>query len=289
MRVVIASGKGGTGKTFVATNLFQLLRERGTSVAIADADAEVPNSLAFLGGELLSKKEVTQYLPIIKEENCTFCGKCAEWCYYNALFVSPQLKKIKLLEELCHGCGACEVACQFDAIEESHKVIGEVSLYQLDGGAKFAEARLLPGEPSPVPVIKEGIKEITKEGAKITIVDAPPGTSCPFVESVSGADYLILVAEPTPFGVSDLNQTVETLRVLDIPFGVVINRAGIGDEAIYHYLKEQKIELLAEIPYSREIAELYSVGELSVTKVEGLKERFENIIEKLEKYGDSSN
>ncbi len=289
MRVVVASGKGGTGKTFVATNLFYTLKSDNYSVAIADCDAEVPNVAPFIPGKQSWQKEVKQFLPIIYPEKCTYCGKCVEYCYYNAIFMSAEAKIIKLLEELCHGCGACEVACEFGAIEESEKSIGTVSLYSIDNNFPFAEGRIFPGEASPVPVIKETVKSITAEGREFTIVDAPPGTSCPFVEAVSGADWVILVAEPTPFGLSDLKQSVETLRILELPFGVIINRAGLGDRAIYQYLEEESIELIAEIPYSKEIAYHYSNGAMAVEKLPELKNKFREIIKRIEQYGDSNN
>lgn len=289
MKVAVASGKGGTGKTFVSTNLFHTFRSMGISVSLADCDAEVPNSLAFINAMEHKKSDVTQYLPIIDATKCKFCGKCAEYCTYNAIFIAPGMQKIRLLEDLCHGCGACEVACPNYAIKESYKNIGKVATYKIDGKKCFVEGRMLPGTSSPVPIIKQAIKSAEKIKADYLIMDAPPGTSCPFIQTVAQADFVILVTESTPFGLSDLRQAVDSLRTMDLLFGVVINRAGVGDHAVYRYLETENIPLLAEIPFDKEIARLYSKGTIVSERMSEVKSVFENIVNQLKYYGNSSN
>ncbi|NLL28195.1 MAG: P-loop NTPase [Bacteroidales bacterium] len=289
MKVAIASGKGGTGKTFVSTNLFYTFRNMGISVSLVDCDAEVPNLLAFFSAIEREKNDVTQYLPVIDVSKCIFCSKCAEYCAYNAIFVVPDLKMIQLLEEMCHGCGACEVACPNNAIKESLKKVGTVRVYEIDGEKRFVEGRMETGISSPVPVIKQAIKSAEKLNTDFLIMDAPPGTSCPFIQTVAKADFVILVTEPTPFGLSDLRQAADSLKTMDIPFGVIVNRAEIGDRAVYEYLEKNNIHLFAEIPFDKDIARLYSEGKIVVGTLPEIKSIFENIVNQLMNYGNSNN
>jgi len=261
MKIAIASGKGGTGKTFVATNIFLTLLNNNYNVMLVDCDAEAPNSAAFFDTRLLRESEVTQLVPVINTGNCTFCGKCHEYCNYNAIFILPPMKIISVIEDLCHGCGACLAACKYDAITEKPVSLGKVSLYSNNSTPSIIEARMNIGVMSPVPVIKAAVKQIDHQ-TDIVILDAPPGTSCPFIQTVAPTDYVILVTEPTPFGLSDLKQSVETLRTMDKSFGVIINRTGIGDNKVQEYLYHEEITLLLEIPYKKEIAEMYSNGKL---------------------------
>jgi MinD superfamily P-loop ATPase len=263
IKIAIASGKGGTGKTFVATNIFFTLLQKNYRALLVDCDAEAPNDVAFFDAELINSNEVTQQVPIINTDTCTFCGKCHEYCNYNAIFILPPMKIIKVIEDLCHGCGACSVACKFEAISEKPVSLGQVALYSTNGLPVLIEARMDIGVMSPVPVIKAAIKQIDNL-ADIIIMDAPPGTSCPFIQTVASADYVILVTEPTPFGLSDLKQSVETLKTINKPCGVIINRAGLGDNIVYNWLMENSIPLLMEIPFDREIARIYSEGHLLV-------------------------
>lgn len=257
-KIAIASGKGGTGKTLVATNLFHTLISNDIKTSLVDCDAEAPNARLFFEGSLEHSFEVTQQVPVINEDLCTFCGKCHEYCHYNAIFILPPARVIKVIEDLCHGCGACTVACKFDAITEKPMPLGEVRRYTLAGNHSLVESRMKTGVFSPVAVIKAGIKEAGN--GQMVIMDAPPGTSCPFIQTVDRADYVVLVTEPTPFGLSDLRQSVETLRGMKKPCGVIVNRAGLGDKALYEYLEKEDIPLLMEIPFDRNIASTYAHG-----------------------------
>ncbi len=259
IKIAVASGKGGTGKTFVATNIFSTLLRNNHNSILVDCDAEAPNSAAFFNTEYSDSLEITQLVPVIDKDRCTFCGKCRDYCNYNAIFILPHVKIINVIEELCHGCGACLVACKFDAITEKPVSLGNVTRFVTNKEHYIIEARTRIGVLSPVPVIKAAIKSIDSS-AEIAILDSPPGTSCPFIQTVSQADYVILVTEPTPFGLSDLKQSVETLRILKKPFGVIINRSGIGTNRVQEYLFKEGIDLLLEIPYKKETAQLYSKG-----------------------------
>jgi len=261
MKIAIASGKGGTGKTFIATNIFYTLLKNDYRAMLVDCDAEAPNSIAFFETKLVKESEVTQLVPVINTDSCTFCGKCHEYCNYNAIFILPPMKIIKVIEDLCHGCGACSVACKTGAISEKPVSLGKVTVYSTKGLPVLIEARMNIGVMSPVPVIKAAIRQIENQ-ADIIILDAPPGTSCPFIQTVASADYVILVTEPTPFGLSDLKQSVDTLRKINKPCGVFINRTGLGDNNVWKYLSNEKIPLLLEIPFKKEIAGLYSRGKI---------------------------
>jgi MinD superfamily P-loop ATPase len=259
IKIAIASGKGGTGKTFIATNVFYTLLQNNYSTMLVDCDAEAPDSIAFFETKLIKETEITQLVPVINTDSCTFCSKCREYCNYNAIFILPPMKIIQVIEDLCHGCGACSVACKFEAISEKPVSLGQVALYSTNRLPVLIEARMNIGVMSPVPVIKAAIKQ-TDNLADIIIMDAPPGTSCPFIQTVASADYVILVTEPTPFGLSDLKQSVETLKTINKPCGVIINRAGLGNNDVAQYLDREKIPLLLEIPFKKEIAGLISRG-----------------------------
>ena len=284
--IAIASGKGGTGKTLVATNLFYVLQQLDYQVTLVDCDAEEPNDLCFFSGEVVKSVDVYQRVPVIDENKCVFCGKCHEYCNYNAIFILPQAKIIKVIDDICHGCGACSVACSFDAIREKDVILGTVSCYSITDHTAIVEARMEVGVLSPVPVIKTAIKEADNIG--IVLLDSSPGTSCPFIQTVINADYVILVTEPTPFGLSDLRQAVDTLRVLEKPFGVIINRAGLGDKEMYDYLKNEQLKLLAEIPFDRNIAKMYSEGKLAVAHDLKMQQLFKNLLKRIIEYGNSS-
>lgn len=288
MKIAIASGKGGTGKTFLATNIFKILADRGDQVTLVDCDAEAPDAVLFFNPDLSTVREITHQVPVINREACTFCGRCSEWCKYNAIFYVPSAKVIEVIENLCHGCGACSFACNTGAITEKPVSLGTVTLYAYSEHAAIIEARMKINEMSPVKVVKAAIMDAGEEG--IIILDSPPGTSCPFVQTVATADYVILVTEPTPFGLSDLRQSVETLRIMGKAFGVVINRSDVGNNGVKSYLEDENISLLLEIPYDREIAHLYSEGKIATDFELGLKKLLESVTEKLiGKYGIGNN
>jgi len=275
MIVSIASGKGGTGKTTVAVNLALSLKD----VQLLDCDVEEPNVHLFLKPKISKVKPVYITSPKINEELCDHCGKCAEFCEYNALFVSSE--KVLVFPELCHSCGGCMIVCHSHAIAEEKRRIGILKMGKShDIELVFGELDI--GEPMPVPVIKEVKKQI--KNGKTVIIDSPPGTSCPVIESVYKTDYCLLVAEPTPFGLHDLRIMVEVLGEIKIPFGVVINRAGIGDGKIYDYCKEKSIPILLEIPFQRRIAELYSRGIPFVLEMPEWKQKFQMLLKDMKEH-----
>jgi MinD superfamily P-loop ATPase len=251
MIVSIASGKGGTGKTSVAVNMALSVG----NVQLLDCDVEEPNAYLLLHPEINKKEPVYTSIPKVDRELCNTCGECTKFCQYNAIFVASE--KILVFPELCHSCGGCAMVCPKKAITwEKHK-IGTLNFGATDG-VTLVYGELEVGKPMAVPIIKAVKKQIKEE--KNVILDSPPGTSCPFVETVRGSDFCILVTEPTPFGLHDLKIAVEVLRKVWVPFGVVINRAGIGDKKVYDYCGKESIRILLEIPYERRIAELYSKG-----------------------------
>lgn len=279
MRIAVASGKGGTGKTFVATNLFNVLSRRGEGVTLTDCDADAPDALLFFRAEKRGEKEVTHQVPVINKDACTWCGRCSRWCNYHAIFYVPTAKVIEVIENLCHGCGACSFACNAGAITEKPVVLGTVTSFRTERSASIVEARMKVNEMSPVRVIKEAIRESGDEG--VVILDAPPGTSCPFIQTVDKADYVVLVTEPTPFGLSDLRQSVETLRVMKKKPAVIINRSDIGDGTVAEYLAKENIPLLAEIKYDPAIARVYSEGRLVTDEIPELASLFEELADKI--------
>ncbi len=288
IRIAVASGKGGTGKTFVATNIFNTLVKRSRNCLLIDCDAEAPNSVAFFSAELSGRHEVTQQVPVIDTDKCTFCGRCREYCSYNAIFMLPSVRMIKVIEDLCHGCGACTVACTDGAITEKPSPLGFVSSFVTGPDQGITEARMNAGVMSPVRIIKSAIGQAGNH-TDIVILDAPPGTSCPFIQTVAAADYTILVTEPTPFGLSDLRQSAETLRVMNKHFGAIINRAGTGSNGVYQYLESEKIPLLLEIPFKKEIAETYSAGRLVSDSDPFFAEQLACVADSIiEKYGNSN-
>lgn len=286
--IAIASGKGGTGKTLFSVSLFHSIKNKFDDVILLDADAEEPNDMIFFNAKLVNTKEITQKVPVIDTEKCKYCSKCHDWCNYNAIFILPKAKIIKVTEELCHGCGACTIACEFGAITEKDVGSGKVNQYLDEEKAKIYEGRMHKGVMTPVKVIKASHK-ITKNH-KIRIIDSPPGTSCPFIQTVATADYVILITEPTPFGLSDLKQSISTLEKMNKYFGVVINKAGIGDTAIYDYLSDEDIEILMEIPFDKSIAKQYSEGEIISKQNTDFENQLTNTFNYLLKnYGNCSN
>lgn len=289
MKIAIASGKGGTGKTFLSTNLFATMKHSGLDAVLVDCDAEVPNASVFIRGELIEAWPTRLLCPRIDASKCAFCTACSESCSFHAITCIPAAKYIKVLPDLCHGCGACLLECPHGAVQKDWKTVGKVSAYGENNRPALFEARLDEGQHSPVPVIREAIKRAETTGADYLILDAPPGCSCPFVSTVTDADLVLLITEPTPFGLSDLKHTVEVLRRIDKPFGVIINRAGLGDESMKQWLQAEGISLLAEIPYSEQIASHYAGGELAVQTDTEMQELFNHITQSIIAHENSCN
>ncbi len=273
MIISIASGKGGTGKTTVATNLARAICDsRPEKVQFLDCDVEEPNAHIFLKPDIRSSRSVAIPVPEVDNDQCDGCGKCSEICAYNAIAVIKE--KVLLFPELCHGCGGCFLLCPRQAITEGRREIGIVEKGRA-GELEFIQGKLRIGEAMSSPLIR-AVKSCIADD-KITIIDVPPGTSCPVIETVKKSDFCILVTEPTPFGLNDLTLAVEVLRTLQIPFGVVINRAGIGDEKINQYCRREGIPILMHIPLDKEIAMAYSKGILLISDKPEWKNRFRNL------------
>lgn len=251
MIISVASGKGGTGKTTIATSLALSLGE----VQFLDCDVEEPNAHIFLKPTIHEKRVIGIPVPKVDESRCTFCRKCAEVCEYNSIVVIK--KKVLVFPDLCHGCGGCSYVCPEGAITEVEKPIGVIERGSA-GKIDFIHGILNVGEPMAPPLIRQVKKQI--DGNKTVIIDASPGTSCPVVETVKGSDFCVLVTEPTPFGLNDLTLAVAMLRKLAIPCGVVINCADIGDDEVVKYCEREGIPMLMTIPWDRKIAAAYSTG-----------------------------
>lgn len=262
MKVTIASGKGGTGKTTLATSLAVVGGEMGLRVAYVDCDVEAPNGHLFLKPTIEQRKPVYLLVPKIIEDACDQCGLCAQACLFSAL-VWVGLRPL-VFPELCHGCGACLIACPRHAIIERPREIGVVEIGMSDR-VSFVHGKMKIGEAKSPPVIR-AVRAATRD-VDWQIIDAPPGTSCPVVTAARDSDYVILVTEPTPFGLHDLKLAVAVMRKLALPFGVVINRADIGDDRVEAYCAKEEIPLLLRIPDDRRIAEAYARGEMMIEAV----------------------
>ena len=269
MIISVASGKGGTGKTLVATSLALSLSD-DYKVQLLDCDVEEPNAHILLRLALDQSRPVYIPIPKVDETKCTYCGKCAEVCAYNAIAVLKG--KVLVFPELCHGCGACSYLCPESAITEEGREVGVVERGN-SGNLELIQGRLAIGEAMAPPVIREVKRYI--DPASIVIIDVSPGTSCPVVEAVKGSDFCLLVTEPTPFGLNDLLLAVEVVRELDIPCAVVINRDGVGYDKVESYCQEQGIPVLLKIPLDRKIAFLYSKG---IPLIEGMPRRREEFL-----------
>ena len=265
MRLVILSGKGGTGKTTIATNLAISMG----NVQLFDCDVEAPNASLFLDVTMDNSEDVTIPVPVFDKDKCSFCRECAKVCMYHAIAVLPD--DILFFPELCHGCGGCGIVCPEDCISEEPRTIGVIESGKVNG-IEFYQGILNIGEPLATPVIGALKKRI--DDRLPAILDAPPGTACPVIETGSGCDYGLLVTEPTPFGLHDLKLAVSLMRTLEIPFGVIVNRDGIGDGRVDDYCRDENIKLMMKVPQDIEIAKLYSRGIPFVTEMPEWKKRF---------------
>lgn len=281
MIISIASGKGGTGKTTIAVNL-ALSLPKG-AVQLIDCDVEEPNSHLFLTPTIHQVTSIGIPVPRIDESKCTYCGKCAQICEYHAIAVI--LKNILIFDELCHGCGACSYLCPEKAINEVEREIGVVQAGS-SNGISFVNGVLNVGEPMASPLIRRVKERIQKD--KIVVLDAPPGTACPVIETVKGSDFCILVTEPTPFGLNDLELAVGMLEKLGVPMGVVINKADIGNRDVWDFCQSKNIPILMEIPMDRQIAESYSKGIPIIFEDPSYRDKFIDLFERVEELYESN-
>ena len=269
MKIAVASGKGGTGKTTISTNLALAVSEIYENTQYVDCDVEEPNGHIFLKPEVYKEFESTVLVPQVITDRCTGCGKCAELCQYNSIICIKG--KAVVFEELCHSCGGCELICPEKCITEIDRRVGAGEIGK-SANLTYIGGTLDIGTIQSPAMIKSVKKKSSADG--IVIVDAPPGTSCPVIEAIGDADFVLLVTEPTPFGLNDLILAVDMVKQLQLPFAVAINRSDIGDEGVENYCKENDIEVMLRIVNDRKIAECYSVGEMVIEKMPQYKQQF---------------
>jgi len=274
MIITIASGKGGTGKTTLATSMALSL---GPRVQFLDCDVEEPNAHLFIHPEWEETKTITTPVPQVDETKCNLCGKCGEICQFKAIVVIGDT--VLPFHELCHSCGGCMEVCPEKAITETGRELGIIERGYRNG-MKFIHGKLRVGEAMSPPLIRK-VRSLARPD-QLTIIDAPPGTSCPVIASMEGAGFVLLVTEPTPFGLHDLELALEAVKVLDIPCGLVINCSDIGDAQVKDYAARQSLPILMEIPFDRRIAEAYSRGEVLVEVMPEWKERFLELYHRIE-------
>ena len=281
MRISIASGKGGTGKTTVATNLALSV---GADVQLLDCDVEEPNAHFFIDPLFEETKTVCTPIPDIDEEKCTYCGKCSDICQFKAIAVVN--KTVLVFNELCHSCGGCMHACPENAITEKGRELGIIQKGHRNG-IGFVHGKLRVGEAMSPPLIRE-VRAYEQSDA-LTIIDAPPGTSCPVIASMKDTDFVLLVTEPTPFGLHDLKLAVGAVEILNIPCGLVINRSDMGDDQVKKYAGRINLPILMEIPFDRRIAEAYSRGDPLVEAIPEWKSKFLDLYHRINQIIKSGN
>ncbi|MCF8050770.1 MAG: ATP-binding protein [Desulfobacterales bacterium] len=278
MIAAIASGKGGTGKTTVAASLAAVWQG---PLTVADLDVEAPNLHLFLKAEIAGRREISMMIPKVDESRCNYCGACSDICQFKAISVLGQV--MLTLPEMCHGCGACMAVCPEEAISEDSRPLGEI-IWGRRGDIDCFSGRLRVGEAMSPPLIghvKDAAEKTASERSADLIYDAPPGVSCPAMKAVTGADIIVLVTEPTPFGLYDLKLAVNSFSAFKRPMGVVVNRAGIGNDEVYDYCRQKGLPLLAEIPFTRSAAEAYSKGLILAEAFEEHRERFAVLAEEI--------
>jgi MinD superfamily P-loop ATPase len=272
--ISVASGKGGTGKTTIAVNLALSL----SNVQLLDCDVEEPNCHIFIKPVFENKNTVFIPIPQVDQKKCDGCGRCQEVCVYNAIAIVN--RKVLIFPELCHGCGSCAYFCPHGAIKETNKDIGIIEIGK-SGEIQFIHGKLNIGKMMAPPVIRAVKKHINKK--KTVIIDVPPGTSCPVITAIKDTDFVILVTEPTPFGLNDLSLAVEVVRKLKIPFGVIINRSDLGNKKTDEYCTGENIPILMRIPFSKKIAEIYSRGDSIIGTLPEYREKFQRLFKKIRK------
>ncbi len=280
MIIAVASGKGGTGKTTIAASLSAALADNGQPVSFRDCDVEAPNAHIFLKPAINQRRDVNILVPLVDETLCTGCGRCAEVCEFHAIVVLGGRPLV--FSELCHGCGSCVLECPEKAISEIPQPLGI-----LEGGLgraqiDFAHGLLNIGEPMAVPVIRQLKKWEAPSPQEIIIRDSPPGTSCPVVESIRGADFVLLVTEPTPFGLHDLKLTVQLTATLGIPAGVIVNRDGVGDTKVDDFCSAAGLPILMRIPLERKIGAGIAQGQLLTEIYPAYGDRFCQLFQQIE-------
>ena len=273
MIISVASGKGGTGKTTVATNLVRVLDEE---VTLLDCDVEEPNAHLFLNPQIHTSEKAFATVPLVDQEKCNGCGACVDICRFRALTVVAG--SVMVFPELCHSCGGCMVVCPELAVSDGQRELGVVE-YGTKENVTFVKGCLRIGETMAPPLI-EKVRESIKPD-QLTIIDAPPGTSCPVIAAMRDVDCVLLVTEPTPFGLNDLILAVETVRELNVPFGIVVNRAGVGDMQVYDFAKQENIPILMEIPFDLDITKAYSKGKMIVDEFPYLRDEFILLISRI--------
>ncbi|MBW1992963.1 MAG: ATP-binding protein [Deltaproteobacteria bacterium] len=273
MIISIASGKGGTGKTTVAVNLAAAIEKE---VQLLDCDVEEPNAHLFIRPIFEETRKVFMPVPEVDMKKCSLCGKCAEICQFKAIAVVAET--VLPFPELCHGCGGCIQVCPEKAIFETKRELGTIEKGHRNR-IEFVHGRLRVGEAMSPPLIRK-VREYARSGA-VTLIDAPPGTSCPVIVSMKNADFVLLVTEPTPFGLHDLKLAIGAVRILDIPCALVINRSDVGDDRVIRYAKDERLPVLMEIPFDRRIAEAYSRGEMIIEALPRWKEEFKKLYDRI--------
>ena len=277
MKIAIASGKGGTGKTTIATNLAYSIARMGKTVQYLDCDVEEPNGHIFLKPDIEETQNVTIGVPEVDTELCNGCGKCGQLCQYSAIICLKDI--VMTFEQLCHSCGGCMAVCPQAAIKEKQRKIGIAEFGRADG-IYYGAGKLDIGTIQSPALIKHVKRKAINHGT--VIIDVPPGTSCPVIEAVKGADLVLLVTEPTPFGLNDLKLAVGMVKELKLPFAVAINRCDIGDDRVVRYCQQQDIKILLEIENDRLVAEAYSQGIKIIDALPGYEEKFLQLYQKID-------
>lgn len=280
MKIAITSGKGGTGKTTVSTGLFQVLTKyMKYNVQLLDCDVEEPDCHIFIKATESVAYPVHIHIPEIDTEKCTFCGKCKIACAFNAVVMLPPAGFIEVSADMCHGCGACSYVCNEGAVTENKKETGKITHFDYYAKDEFIEGRMSVGSALQTRVIRETINHARQKG--IILYDSPPGTSCPVIATVSKADYVIMVTEPTPFGLHDLILMSETVKRLGKKHGIIINKSGLHYKPLYDFIRQDNSFIIGEIPFRKELAIAYSRGEMIAETSDDIKKIFTDIANRI--------